>query len=173
MTTYQIDVEKQLGEEFWTNVYHVDASSMSDAQVQAGWIVAVEKPLHNTAITITKFRAAPYPGPAEGSIVAVNEGCTGGAGNMLPLFNVVRVDFPAPIGRPSRKYYRSGLTDAEVENGELPDGTRDGYQAVVDEFFTGDSPNLVDVDGQPLSTASVFKKIGMRQLRRGSKRPVV
>jgi hypothetical protein len=31
-------------------------------------------------------------------------------------------------------------------------------------------PEYVDVDGQPILTSSVFKSVGMRQLRRGTKR---
>jgi hypothetical protein len=170
MATFQIDIEKNWTTEYWTNVYHVAATDLDDAKDQAELIIAVEQDIHNTAFTITKYRVSPYPGPSEGSIVAVNAPGEGPSGDMLPLFNVIRVDFPAPVGRPSRKYYRNGLTEAEQANGELSDTARDGYQAVVDGLTTNPDIHLVDVDGQVLGVGNVFKAVGMRQLRRGSRR---
>lgn len=171
MPVWQIDVEKRLATEFFTNVYHVDQASQADAIDAANLIVQQERLLHHVDIIVTKYRIATYPGPSEGTIYAVNLPCSGASGAYLPLFNVLRVDFAVGVGRPSRKYYRIAIAETSQENGEFTNAELTAYQGVIDDLMAfGSSVGLVDVDSQPILSGNVFRQVGMRQLRRGSKR---
>jgi hypothetical protein len=166
-------VEKRLGTEYWTNVYHVQAADQAVAQAAANNIVSIERGLHYEVVEITKYRLSPYPGPSEGTVYPINVfGLAGPAGDMLPLFNVVRADFPAPVGRPSRKYYRGALTEGDQANGNLVEARAAAVQTALARLGQeGDlAAALVDVDGQALADARVSRLVGMRQLRRGSRR---
>lgn len=170
MALWQIDVEKVLGTEYWTNVYHVDATSQADAATQGLAIALYEQDLHNVDINLTKYRVSPFPGPSEGTIYPLNLPGQGPDGDRLPLFNVLRVDFAVTTGRPSRKYYRIGITEGEQVDGRLTDAAREGYEAVVLAFVNDPDIHYVDVDGQPIVQGTVYPLVGMRQLRRGTRR---
>jgi hypothetical protein len=168
---WQIDVQKQLGTEYWTNVYHCAAANQTAAKAVAAEIVILERQMHRQVVTFTSYRVAPYPGPSEGTIIPIGQpGLLTGTLH-LPLFNVLRVDFPAPTGRPSRKYYRLPIGEDDQTDGFINEATRLTFQSYVDTFFAEpESDSLIDVDGQPLTSGVVMRAVGMRQLRRGSRR---
>ncbi len=168
---WQIDVQKLLGTEYWTNVYHVAASSQATAMLYAEAIVDLERQSALSSVQFVRNRVAPFPGPSEGTIIPIGlVGVVAGDG-WLPLFNVVRVDFPAPTGRPSRKYYRLPLAESAQTNGVLDQNVRAIIQGRFDAYFASpNSSGLIDIDGQLLVSARVMSNVGMRQLRRGSKR---
>lgn len=171
VAVWQVDVQKRLGTEYWTNVYHVNKGSQADAQAWAGYIIILERQFHLTTVEFVSYRVAPYPGPSEGTITPVNLFGQAAAGDALPLFNVLRVDFPVATGRPSRKYYRLPLREGDQANGLLLPASRDGYQQTFDDvIFDPNYTGWCDVDGQPILAARVNTAVGMRQLRRGSKR---
>lgn len=171
MPIFQVDIQKNLDTEYWTNVYHVQAADRAEAATIADDILSAERSIHQTRVVFPSMRIAPYPGPSEGTIVVV--GLTGGAPNdpYLPLFNVLRVDFSTPVGRPSRKYYRIPIPESVQENGVLSTSFQTdfstAYNLAMAPLYGG---QLVDVDGQPLTFGRLIPNVGMRQLRRGSKR---
>jgi hypothetical protein len=176
MPLYQIDVEKSYGGEFWTNVYYVEAPDLGEANTLAGKIAGQEMNFHLEVISFTKARIRTV---TQGDEIFVTRpiGMFGvrdlGPNFMLPLFNVVRADCAAASGRPSRKYYRGCLmnTDVTGDFNMLPILVTQ-YAGMMNEWFTNPLVQvpLRDVDGEDLSEFTVFPKIGMRQLRRGSKR---
>jgi hypothetical protein len=171
MPWWQIDVQKQLGTEFWTNVYHCAEANQAAAKLVAEAIINMERRMHRVSVSFTSYRVAPYPGPSEGTIIPIGlPGILAGTLH-LPLFNVLRVDFPAPTGRPSRKYYRLPLGEDDQTDGFINEPTRLTFQSFVDDFFALPiADNIIDVDGQVLDRGVVMKAVGMRQLRRGSRR---
>lgn len=176
MPLYQIDIEKTLGGEFWTNVYYVQQSDLSNANTDAGTIAGIEATFHLENVQFTKARIRTV---AEGDEIFVTRplGFIGArdnsGGQLLPLFNVVRVDIGAITGRPSRKYYRGTLLSSDVQaNGTIVEAYRAFVEQQVD-ILLGSGLNgvpLRDVDGEELTVSTAFQTIGMRQLRRGSKR---
>lgn len=172
MPLWALDVEKSMGGEYWTNRYILETATLAEATAPAGQIVAAERAIHLDLVTFERYRISDQV-PNTDNYVVVPLGSLGlvaAAGSeWLPLFNVVRVDFSPASGRPSRKYLRLPLTDGQVVNGKLTTTHRgifqDNYAAVV--LAVG---AYVDVDGQDLVTAQVHPNVGMRQLRRGSKR---
>jgi hypothetical protein len=168
--TYQIDIEKQLGTERWTNVYYVTAASANAATTLGGFIVTAEKQLHMTQVSFVQMRVRPMPvGSGEGTTSPLTGTGVRIGSDFLPLFNVIRVDFRVDSGRPSRKYYRAPVDDGDTTQGVLNTASRDFFQAQVNTMLAN-VPELVDVDGQPWISGTVHNFVGMRQLRRGSKR---
>lgn len=171
MAIWQIDIQKSFGTEFWTNVYHGEVADQDEAVAFANALVDLEKHIHCVGVIFVNYRVRPYPGPAEGTTYALTGEGLVTAGAWVPLFNVLRVDFPAPTGRPSRKYYRLPLVEGDIENDALSTAKVGALQTVFDNFFLGSpSAPACDVDGQHLNRGVVFRQIGMRQLRRGSRR---
>lgn len=175
MPSYQVDIEKRLGEEYWTNVYYVFSDTLTDADAAAGEILAYEQNMHLDIVTFTKLRVRTQVEGDEVYIsrpVAVN-GERPTVGEYLPLFNVCRVDLGTTSGRPSRKFYRLPLLEGDQQNGQLVGS----LVSIVDSNLQGLSLALeglvsswVDVDGQQIVAIAVFPDVGMRQLRRGSRR---
>lgn len=177
MPLYQIDIEKKLGDEYWTNVYYVERDDLAAANTDAGFIAGAEANMHLVSVQFTKARIR---SAIQGDEIYVTRplnflGTRSLENNpLLPLFNVIRVDFAAVSGRPSRKFYRACLLAGHLTGvGNLTNAIILTAQGAVDGLFgAGGMPGvpLRDVDGQALTSASVFQAVGMRQLRRGSKR---
>jgi hypothetical protein len=91
---------------------------------------------------------------------------------LLPLFNVLRVDFSAVQGRPSRKYLRGVLTESDVVGPNIEIAALGEFQVAYADAMLG-MAEYVDVDGEQFSAAACLRPVGMRQLRRGSRRSPV
>ena len=109
MPLFFIDIEKLLATEYWSNRYVVDALDLNAAAVLGVTIKNLERGIHLSNVTFTKLRASTItPGDGQYTIVPVNQ--TGqrdlGTSLAVSLFNVVRCDFFASSGRPSRKFLR-------------------------------------------------------------------
>lgn len=174
MPLFQVDIEKKLGSEFWSNRYIVEAPNIGEAGNFGLQIVAVERTIHSTLVAFTKLRT---------SSTAVGDGIynitpLSGSGNrsvvgtqLLPLFNTLRVDIRAATGRPSRKYYRGVLTENDI-NG---DAVTESFSTLADDLdqlagATPPAPRIVDPDGEVLSSPLVMPNVQMRQLRRSRRR---
>lgn len=171
---YTCDVQKTQGGEYWTNRYVIEAGTIFEAQAQADLIPGAEQLFHTTNVTLDRYRVRPLtPGGDQYIIVALGASgaYNGGAlDTQLPLFNCVRADLPVNLGRPSRKYYRTGLTEGMVAGPQL----ENAYRTVVDNALEGLRNTMagswVDPDAQTILSVSVIPFVAMRQLRRGSRR---
>jgi hypothetical protein len=175
MSVWQVDIEKFYQGEYWTNVYYVEADTLLDAAAIGDAIVPIEESITNPVITFTKYRTSDLtPGTDIYITTVINEPgeSTQAMGTLLPLFNVVRVDLSSGVGRPGRKYLRGCMGEADMD-----------YNTIVPAsvtYFTdhyavplGALAGVVMKDGSDILTADVWPQIGMRQLRRGSKRKAV
>jgi hypothetical protein len=169
--TYKIDIEKQLGTEFWSNSYLTDDPGLIDAIATAQDIVARERLVTHNTITFTKFRVSDVgPGGVTSTVVIGLPGQGNASGTVLPLFNVARVDFTAAAGRPSRKYLRGAITTGAVLPGGMLEATIREYINTSYANPMAADLNYVDVQGDEINSGACNMTIGMRQLRRGSKR---
>jgi hypothetical protein len=167
---YQIAVEKALDQERWTNVYYTQVTDGAAPVAAALAIADREKEFHLQSVVFTQARIRRMPeGIEEGSVVPLNERGVRIASDHYPLFNVIRVDFRVSSGRPSRKYYRGPVDDADATRGVVNPPSLAFFQAQMD-LLLSDVPTLCDVDGQLWLGAAVSSFVGMRQLKRGSKR---
>ena len=171
MALFSIDIEKFYLAEYWTNRYIVNASDLATADTYGHQIVEFERAIHVAVVQFTKLRTADA---IEGNDVykitplGLN-GARSASGAPIPLFNVVRCDFSVATGRPSRKYLRLPLMVGEVSGNTIASGVIglvnvDYVEPLVAAGF------YVDVDGQPIIDGTTMLNVGMRQLRRGSKR---
>lgn len=170
----RLTIEKMYQGEYWTNVYWL-AGSVGDAGSPAAAIIAAEKAVTLDSVLFTKARLD--DGVQDTDVYATiiindfgdRELATG---TMVPLFNVVRVDFAAGGGRPSRKYLRGLLTEAFVNFNTIEAAQvsffQTNYATVVAEVTA-----FQDVDGDDISSGVVHPFVGMRQLRRGSKKKTI
>lgn len=176
MPVFQADIEKRVGREYFTNVYYVNAATIVEAAAASVRIAAFEQYFHKDAVVFEKARVRT---PAEGDDIFVNTplGFLGLQVNQpaqqLPLFNVLRVDFGVATGRPSRKYYRVLLNESDIESANVAQALRDVVTLRYGEMVAdlgGLGVQHVDIDGQLVVNCVPQIPIGMRQLRRGSRR---
>lgn len=177
MPGYQVDIEKSMGGEFWTNRYFIDRGNVNNAALAAMEIVSGERSFHRVGVTFTKLRVrSKVVGDEEFVTIPLNQpGLLATSGPFLPLFNVVRVDVAVVGGgRPSRKYYRIGLCAGDLEPGvgkitTLAASINGLVEAMMEAVSSGGG-SILDPDNQVWDSAATFSDVAMRQLRRGSRR---
>lgn len=169
----KLDIEKQLLGEYWTNRYFLDFTDPAAALIAGANIAGYEQAIHMENVLFTKYVVSDVD-PSTDNYYSVplnvyGDRSYGGTVNFLPLFNVARVDFAAGAGRPSRKYLRLPLTEGDTETGALSSA----LIALINTEYVAPLVALatfVDVDGTAIEGGTVFPQIGMRQLRRGTRR---
>jgi len=174
MVLFQVDIQKQQGTEYWTNRYIIDETDLTAAATKADLIPGFEQLFHTTNVTLESYRVRPLA-PGGDMYIIVPLGANGlyaggDLSSQLPLFNCVRVDLAVTFGRPSRKYYRSGLTEAMVVGSSLDATYRTVVIDAMDDMRAALAPSFVDVDNQAIVNSQVYVPVQMRQLRRGSRR---
>jgi hypothetical protein len=175
MPLFNMDSEKLWAGEYWTNRFVIQGPTLADALVTADAIRDIEIAVHTALVTLTKYRVSDQVENTDVyQVIQDNaQGARATNGQALPHFCRVRCDFNAiGGGRPSRKYVLAPLFEAEQDAGVLVN------DAIAFYLLNYVSPlvNLVafvDVDGQGFSGGSVSRQVGMRQLRRGSKRKLL
>jgi hypothetical protein len=172
MALWEITINKELGDEQWTNVYWVEADTLQLASAEGFQIFSYERAVHYTQVYFRSYRVSDGQ-PGTDVFVIVPLGTNGlkvPTGDLLPLFNTIRVDFGTAIGRPSRKYLRGCLTEADIQFTTINGG---GLAAAIEysvNMFELES--YKDVDGQDIISGTASPVVQMRQLRRGSKRRI-
>ena len=174
MALYQIDVEKQIGTETWTNVYYADAADNAAAAAIANQIIAAERPIHFTSVNFTLFRVRLAGTNHVGARTSVGLlGTRSSATALLPLFNCCRVDIPNGQARPVRKYLRGTLNSGDVAaNYQILSTT----VTLLTNYCTALAAisGLRDPQNRTLFTGVPSLFIAMHQLRRGNrKKPVI
>lgn len=171
MPLFSVDVQKFGAGEYWTNRYIIDVADL-DAGIAVGEDIAdLERVPLLASFVIEKYRVSSVvEGDDVYAIVPYEQaGLAFSDGFPLPLFNVVRVDFAVGFGRPSRKYLRGCLSEGSIAGMNIETAVRGNIQTNYATPLAA-LPAYVDVDGQPITSATVFSAIHMRQLRRGSRR---
>ena len=168
---WQVDIEKVLGTEYWTNVYYVAATSLTDAAIEAAKIKEIERGVHQTEVGFTKYRVRGVGGEGNiGTAFAIGQnGLSAEEAPYLPLFCVARFDLTVVAGRPSRKYLRLPLNRLTSANGALEAATQTFLQSNYAAPLAA-LESLRDENGNDIIAVNVHPFIAMRQLRRGSKR---
>lgn len=169
---FVVDVEKQMGSEFWSNRYFLNAPDLADAVAAARTIALAERKITSAAAVFTKMSVrSTTPGSEVYTTVPMNfRGDRSGLGaEHYPLFAVVRVDFAVERGRPSRKYLRGVIFENEANGFQLANGIID---VVTAEYVTPlvALQQYVDIDNSAITEGTVKPDVAMRQLRRGSKK---
>lgn len=173
MALFQVDIQKQYQQTFWTNVYHVRADSVSQSLATVNLLVDAEAEIHHNTVLIQKARVS-TAAAGDDTFTTVNYNRAGeriGNVELLPLFNTLRIDVNTASGRPSRKYYRGVLSEGDIVGNQITASFANVITLLVDAFATDASDSgYVDVDDQEFISAVIFPRVQMRQLRRGSRK---
>lgn len=170
MALWEISIQKNIGSEYWINVYHASVPDQAGAVDVANQVIAIERGAHMVAVSFVNFRVRQVDVLAQaGTVYPI--GLTGQVGNTpyLPLFVVARVDFAVYTGRPSRKYMKFPISGSAVDNGNFTTAALGFYNTNYAEALEGVA-NLCDNNEQPFLSIKVNPTVGMRQLRRGSRK---
>lgn len=173
MPLFKVDIEKLYQTEYWTNVYYVEADDVASAHVVGAEIAEIERQITDTDVTFTKYRTSDVL-PLTDVFITTPLNVPGLRANdavLLPLFNVLRADLQTAIGRPSRKYLRGVLTEDSIAFNDVIPAMVTAMNTLYAEPLEG-VEELRDVDGQTIDNVTINPKVGMRQLRRGSRRSV-
>lgn len=169
---YQCDIQKVLAGQYWTNRYHVIGANFEEATQVGQAIAAIERAETISSIFFTSLRiSTPQAGDDAYQVTPLSYyGSVVAAGNPLPLFVVVRVVFSKGPGRPDVKYYKGmankdALNDAFTYTQNLVAGLTEHLATPLQNIA-----GLSDALGQAYNLISIDGRIGMRQLRRGSKK---
>lgn len=170
MALFEVAIQKQLGSEYWLNCYHVDVADRPAARAAGLEIANVESNVHSSAVTFVNYRIRQVSQLAEaGSTYPLGFTGTQSAYSYLSLFNVARVDFAVPVGRPSRKYLKLPVGAGSVNNGVFIPAFITFVQTQYCGLILG-VEGICDNNGQTFEVANVNPTVGMRQLRRGTRK---
>ena len=173
MPLFQVDIEKRLGSEFWTNVYLLNADVLGTAVTFGGSVATAERGFHSDLVSFTRYRVSSVAqGDGIYSIVPIGQNGQRSGVGVLPLFNTLRMDMTAQTGRPSRKFYRGVLGEGDI-NGEAVDTTPfvQGANDIAALFASTEDPfGLVDPQSQLFTGIVIHRFVQMRQLRRSTRR---
>lgn len=171
MPLFSLDIEKSFNGEFWTNRYILELDDVTAGSTVVNQIIEAEQDVHGGAILFTKARLSDMTPDTDNYVVFIinTYGHLAVSSEYLPLWNVIRCDFQVDTGRPSRKYLRCPVYESNQVAGVLTSDTITFMQENYVDVLVA-IPEFVDVDGQPIVDGFVYPNVGMRQLRRGSKR---
>lgn len=178
----KVEVFKSYLGERWENVYLVDSAGeipVTAPFADVAFVIAnAESVFHLPTVTFEYARVS-TTAPGDGAFVTVPLGFPGlragsDAGTPLPLWNTLRLDLLVATGRPSRKFYRGVLGEADIEFTAVAEAIRTNAQVVINamigELVTDASVRLVDPQGQEIYASTPYTKVQMRQLTRGRRR---
>jgi len=176
MPVFRVQVKySKNGSNKWSNVWHVSSTTLALAASKfQDFGVPDLLPLLNNACIMDGFLVSDLDG-AEFVTVPINEnGTSGASGDLLPLFNSVKVLFEdGSLGRPDYKYLKGLLT----EGGQIDSvidattiGVIDGLIEALIVDLDGEGCPLVSADNDQYTAASVQPLVQMRQMHRRRRR---
>ena len=172
MAIYQVDVQLNYYGEYITNVYHVDTPTIDAAAAAALDIVDIHAALVVATVNYNHVRVS-SPTPADNVYLSIpiNVPGTRSAGSQdMPPFCRFRVDMSVGATRPLRKFLMSPQQDDCVGGGLTPTAqtfVATNYCTPLVALGVVCSPA-----GLPVISAGVDQRVGMRQLKRASKRGI-
>jgi len=170
MAVFKVDIQTNYYGTFITNSYHVEAANLLTASNNGVAIANIQKTLIPSSVVIDTIRAST---DALGDEVfytraVVIPGTRSGGGDALPTFCRWRVDMSIGFRRPLRKFLLEP-TETDTTGG----GFSNAALAFIQTAYCDPLVALGYVcgpDGTVINSAACNQRVGMRQLRRGSRR---
>lgn len=166
---WRIQTVKSLGGEQWSNDYLTSLATLGEAHDLAIQLVTFEENIHQTLVHFDYYRVSSYvPFDRIFQHLPINANGLYAAGDYLPLYNTLRIDFATAASDPARKYYRVPIREGDQQNGIL---SGDYLAFVGATLFSlmedeGVYPALVTTAGNTVQGASPHNAVQMRQLHR-------
>jgi hypothetical protein len=163
--------------EKWSNVWHCFAASVVDAgDAATGVMLDPLRSVLNPDCTLVDFLISDESSSAF-SVISVNQiGTSDAGGDMLPLFNSVKVLFPVSLGRPDLKYIKGFLTEDLQTDGNVNSATVGGVATIFQDLINAmvaNSTGLCTGDGVGYGTTAVQIPVQMRQMHRKRRRVIL
>ena len=157
----------------WSNTYYVDADTSTGAlSVAANLWINGEALFHNQLAFAYEFYVnntadPPYTPGVVGSILpgvqrGLRTATLADVPSVMPPFNVVRVDFPVPGSRASRKFYRLPLRESDVSDQNIVIALAEALQTGVN--YIASHPAIRDPDGEAFGGVGINRGITSRRL---------
>jgi hypothetical protein len=173
MAIYRCAIVKQgigaaLGGHVWRNIYDIEAADYDTALAGVDVIRAQEMIIHTDEVYFTHVTAhlVTEPPRRTGAQLSVNQyglRSASGLGDLLPLWNVVRVDYlDVGIGRPERKYYRLPLHESDTTGLVLESSLYDDISTAAS--IIANLTNYIGPSGETHQGADVKPLVNMRQV---------
>lgn len=177
MPVYQLDLQTKVGNEYVSNVYHVVATSLATANDQGIALANIHAATIPAFWSIDYLRTStPTPGDEEFIATPLNiPGTRSVSGQQLPLFNRFRVRFQCASGRPGVKFL-VGVAEVDVNGTDFETSAITFIEtAYLQPIYDDTDLVLCRPDGTLFGAGALQRAVGMRQLRRASKRktPVI
>jgi hypothetical protein len=164
--------------EKWTNVYHIDAASLTDAATAVDTAMTANLlAILNTTCQLVKYLVSD---PTSAAFIETPKnlaGTNGDGGTLLPLFNSVKARYPTDaLGRPDYKFYKGYITEDSHVAGELTSGSITTLEGALSNMLADmvlASATFVSHEGDLWSDPIVQPAVQMRQMHRKRKKVVV
>lgn len=176
MPVFRVQVHYQLGSlGKWSNVWHVSATAITDAATGFGGVgVADLLPLLSNDATLVRLLISDLAGSEFVTVNVNTQGTSAEPGELLPLFNSMKVLFSdGSLGRPDYKYFKGYLTEGSQADGTIEAATISSAAALIstliDDLDAATTP-LVSLDNDQYDTGSIQPAVQMRQMHRKRRR---
>lgn len=176
MATTRLQVFYQQGEGAkWSNVYHLDVTTITDAITNFdSFMKDILLGLLHSTCRITKVLASSLSDDTFQEQSVEEFGTSAFTDSLLPFFNCVKVVInTTALGRPDVKFMKGWLTEGNTSSGTIDEsplaGFLDGFNGMI-EVMTDESVPLVSDDGALWGVASAPPLIQMRQMHRKRRR---
>lgn len=178
MPVFRVQVHYRLGlSGKWSNVWHCSADAVDEASsVFHSECVDHLKSLLHPGATLVSTLTSDLVGDTFITDVIEEVGTSGDAGDLLPLFNSVKVILPtAGFGRPDLKYFKGYLTELGQTASFLTSGAITGFTTTLNDMIadmvTAGVP-LCSHEGDNYTTVTVQSAVQMRQMHRKRRKTV-
>jgi hypothetical protein len=172
MAVTRLQVFYQIGEgEKWSNVYHVEVSTITDALTAFTSVMQAHLlTLLHSSCRIVKVLSSSLTDDTFQELGVEEAGTSSFTDSRLPLFNCVKVLVStAGLGRPDIKFMKGWLTEGNSASGSLDTlpltDFEDEFNAMIGDMNANDTP-LTSQTGDLWSTGIVQPTIQMRQMHR-------
>lgn len=178
MAVFRVQVFYQRGTQGkWTNVWHADAADIPTVQAAMGSAGVPDLlPLLDSSCTLLRFLVSDLAGDLFVGTDVNAAGTSTASGDLLPLFNAVKVFLnDGTLGRPDLKYFKGLVTESVQTSGDLNPTFRSAVDVLVTTLLddmAGAGVPLVSVAGDEYVSASVQSAVQMRQMHRKRRRRV-
>jgi hypothetical protein len=173
---FRVQIVKSKAGEQWSNDYLTDDTTLLDAQDLAATLLTWEKHIHDTATNFDYINVSNLdPTTRIFRHLTLNEPGLLSAGDSLPLFNTMRVDFGTANSDPGRKYYRCPIGEGNQVNGFLTGDFITAINALIVTYLVTPAVlgHIVTNAGNTVVDATVHSAVQMRQLHRRRRKKVV
>lgn len=177
MPIFQGDVQTKMGPVYVSNIYHLSTTTITAAHALVKEIAQVQAATFPAFWSIDSVRTS-TPAPDDGVFISETVSYPGTrtpTGQQLPFFNRFRVEFACNVGRPGVKFL-VGPAEGDVNGSDFENATIAEFAEIyVGALFEIEGLTLCKPDGTTFQSGALQRAVGMRQLRRGSKRtsPVI